>query len=39
VQSRRNYRLAGQDRIRIEASMPDVQTRIAAIRQAFKELT
>ena len=38
VQSRKNYRLAGQDRIRIEASLPDVQSRVAAIRQAFKEL-
>src|SRR5688500_19996066 len=39
VQSRRNYRLAGPDRIRIEAPMPDVQTRVAAIRQVFKELS
>ncbi|MEA3155541.1 MAG: hypothetical protein QOK44_3130 [Betaproteobacteria bacterium] len=38
VQSRRNYRLAGPDRIRIEAKLPDVQTRVAAIRQAFSEL-
>ena len=38
VQSRRNYRLAGQDRLRIEAKMPDVKTRIAAIREAFTAL-
>ena len=38
VQSRRNYRLAGQDRIRIEAKLPDVQTRVAAISEAFREL-
>jgi transcription-repair coupling factor (superfamily II helicase) len=38
VQSRRNYRLAGPDRIRIEAKLPDIQTRVAAIRQAFSEL-
>jgi transcription-repair coupling factor (superfamily II helicase) len=39
VQSRRNYRLAGPDRIRVEASLPDVQARVAAIRQVFKELS
>jgi transcription-repair coupling factor (superfamily II helicase) len=38
VQSRRNYRFAGQDRIRIEANLPDVQSRVAAIKQAFAEL-
>jgi len=38
VQSRRNYRLAGQDRLRIEAKMPDIKTRIAAIREAFTAL-
>jgi transcription-repair coupling factor (superfamily II helicase) len=38
VQNRRNYRLAGQDRLRIEARMPDVKTRIATIREAFNAL-
>ena len=38
VQTRRNYRLAGQDRLRIEAPMPDVKTRIATIREAFSAL-
>jgi transcription-repair coupling factor (superfamily II helicase) len=38
VQSRRNYRLAGPDRIRIDMPLPDVQTRIATIRRAFTEL-
>ncbi len=38
VQTRRNYRLAGQDRLRIEARMPDVKSRIAAIRDAFSAL-
>jgi len=38
VQSRRDYKLAGQDRIRIEAAMPDAQTRVAAIRRVFTEL-
>jgi transcription-repair coupling factor (superfamily II helicase) len=39
VQSRRNYRLAGQDRLRIEAPLPDVRTRVVAIREAFAELS
>ena len=38
VQSRRNYKLAGQDRLRIELTLPDVKARIAAIREAFGEL-
>jgi transcription-repair coupling factor (superfamily II helicase) len=39
VQSRRNYRLAGPDRIRVELKLPDLQARVAAIRQVLKELT
>ena len=39
VQSRRNYRLAGQDRLRIEMPLPDVRARVAAIREAFGELS
>ena len=38
VQSRRNYRLAGPDRLRIEAELPDAQARVAAIRSIFSEL-
>jgi transcription-repair coupling factor (superfamily II helicase) len=38
VQTRRNYRLAGQDRLRIETPLPDVRARVAAIREAFGEL-
>ena len=38
VQTRRNYRLAGQDRLRIEVPLPDVRARVAAIREAFGEL-
>ncbi|MEN3352593.1 MAG: hypothetical protein V7640_751 [Betaproteobacteria bacterium] len=38
VQSRRNYRLAGPDRIRVELKLPDLQARVAAIRQVLKEL-
>jgi transcription-repair coupling factor (superfamily II helicase) len=38
VQSRRNYRLAGPDRLRVEGKLPDVQTRVTAVRQIFREL-
>jgi transcription-repair coupling factor (superfamily II helicase) len=38
VQSRRNYRLGGPDKLRIEATLPDVKSRVAAIRDAFAEL-
>jgi transcription-repair coupling factor (superfamily II helicase) len=38
VQTRKNYRLAGQDRIRIEAKLPDVQSRVSLIRDTFREL-
>jgi transcription-repair coupling factor (superfamily II helicase) len=38
VQARRNYRLAGQDRLRIEASLPDMGARIAAVREVFTAL-
>ena len=38
VQQKKNYRLAGQDRLRIDLQLPDVRARIAAIRAAFAEL-
>ena len=38
VQTRRNYRLAGQDRLRIEARLPDIGARVAAVREAFSAL-
>ena len=38
VQQKKNYRLTGPDRLRIEAALPDVKTRVAAIREAFGEL-
>jgi len=38
IQSRRHYRLAGQDRLRIDVQLPDVKARVAAIREAFDEL-
>jgi len=39
VQQRKNYRLAGQDRLRIEAQMPDVRARVAAVREALGALS
>jgi len=38
VQTRGNYRLAGQDRLRIEAKLPDMGARVAAVREAFTAL-
>jgi len=37
VQTRRNYRLAGQDRLRIDGKLPDVKSRVTAIQEAFRE--
>jgi transcription-repair coupling factor (superfamily II helicase) len=39
VQTRHNYRLAGQDRLRIEAALPDMGARVAAVREAFTALS
>jgi transcription-repair coupling factor (superfamily II helicase) len=38
VQRKKHYRLAGQDRLRIELKLPDVRERVAAVREAFNEL-
>jgi len=38
VRQKKNYRLAGQDKLRIELKLPDLQSRVVAIRQAFGEL-
>ena len=38
VQTRRNYRFAGQDRLRIAIPAGDIAVRIAAIKEAFREL-
>jgi transcription-repair coupling factor (superfamily II helicase) len=38
VRQKKNYRLAGPDKLRIELALPDVPSRVAAIRQAFGEL-
>jgi len=39
VQTQRQYRLAGSDKLRIEARMPDLGTRVTALRKAFVELS
>jgi transcription-repair coupling factor (superfamily II helicase) len=38
VQKRKNYRLAGPDRLRITAQLPDLKARVTAIREVFGEL-
>jgi transcription-repair coupling factor (superfamily II helicase) len=38
VQSRRNYRLGGPDRLRVETRLPDIQSRVATIREIFSQL-
>ncbi|HET9404595.1 MAG TPA: hypothetical protein VFO57_08435, partial [Burkholderiales bacterium] len=38
VRQKKHYRLAGQDRLRIELALPDIKARVAAIREAFGEL-
>ena len=38
IQSKRNYKLAGQDKLRIDTPLPDIALRIARIREVFKEL-
>ena len=38
IQSKKNYKLAGQDRLRIELKTPDLKTRVAEIRRVFAEL-
>jgi transcription-repair coupling factor (superfamily II helicase) len=39
IQTKRNYKLAGQDKLRIEASTPDVASRVALIKDVFKMLS
>ena len=38
VQQKKHYRLAGQDRLRIELKLPDLKDRVTAVREAFGEL-
>jgi transcription-repair coupling factor (superfamily II helicase) len=39
VQSRRNYKLAGPNGLRIETKLADLPAKLAAIRQVFTELS
>jgi len=39
IQSKRNYRLAGPNRLRISAQVPSVPERIAVIKGILKELS
>jgi transcription-repair coupling factor (superfamily II helicase) len=38
IQTKRNYRLAGQDKLRVESSIPDVAMRIVRVKELLKEL-
>jgi transcription-repair coupling factor (superfamily II helicase) len=38
IQSKKNYKLAGQDRLRIDIKTPDLKTRVTEIRRVFAEL-
>jgi len=38
IQKHRNYKLAGPDRLRVEAGMPEVPDRIAAIKGLLRQL-
>ena len=38
IQSKKNYKLAGQDRLRIDIKTPDLKTRVTEIRRVFTEL-
>ncbi len=39
IQTRRNYKLAGPDRLRIEIKLPELKARVAEIRKVFAELS
>lgn len=38
IQSRRNYRLAGQDRLRVEVAIEDVAVRVVRVKELLREL-
>lgn len=38
IQTKRNYKLAGPDRLRIEVKLPELKARVAEIRKTFAEL-
>ncbi|TDR81427.1 transcription-repair coupling factor [Paludibacterium purpuratum] len=39
IQSKRNYRLAGQDKLRVEVAIDDVALRVVRVKELFKELS
>ena len=39
IQSKKNYKLAGQDKLRIEATMPDLQARLGTLKGVLRELS
>ncbi len=38
IQAKKHYKLAGQDRLRVEIQLPDLRPRVAEIRRIFTEL-
>ncbi len=39
IQAKKHYKLAGQDRLRVEIQLPDLRPRVAEIRRIFTELS
>ncbi|WP_018150211.1 transcription-repair coupling factor [Leeia oryzae] len=39
IQTKRHYKLAGQDKLRVESKLPEIGVRIARIKELFKELS
>lgn len=39
IQSKRNYRLAGNDKLRVEVAIADAGLRVVRVKELFKELT
>ncbi len=38
IQTKRNYKLAGQDRLRVESALPDVAIRAVRVKELLAEL-
>jgi transcription-repair coupling factor (superfamily II helicase) len=39
IQNKRNYRLAGQDKLRVEVAIEDIALRVVRVKELFKELS
>ena len=39
IQNKRNYKLAGQDKLRVESALPDVALRCARVKELLRELS